>query len=166
MPIVVNLDVMLAKRKMNLTELSFRVGITIANMSILKSGKAKAIRFSTLDEICKVLNCQPGDLLEYMDEDSYKQLMGEWCAYCSNLHQHLLPFFDFPKGVTNKQPSWRTNANIFGKQRTKKSLQINDLHTFRTVANCIQRRERKMNLKTHTYILLVICTCFADWVTS
>jgi putative transcriptional regulator len=62
---------------MNLTELSFRVGITIANMSILKSGKAKAIRFSTLDEICKVLNCQPGDLLEYMDEDSYKQLMGE-----------------------------------------------------------------------------------------
>lgn len=77
MPIVVNLDVMLAKRKMNLTELSFSVGITIANMSILKSGKAKAIRFSTLDEICKVLNCQPGDLLEYMDEDSYKQLMGE-----------------------------------------------------------------------------------------
>jgi putative transcriptional regulator len=62
---------------MNLTELSFRVGITIANMSILKSGKAKAIRFSTLDEICKVLNCQPGDLLEYMDDDSYKQLMGE-----------------------------------------------------------------------------------------
>ena len=77
MPIVVNLDVMLAKRKMNLTELSFRVGITIANMSILKSGKVKAIRFSTLDEICKVLNCQPGDLLEYMDDASYKQLMGE-----------------------------------------------------------------------------------------
>lgn len=70
MPIVVNLDVMLAKRKMNLTELSSRVGITIANMSVLKSGKAKAIRFSTLDEICKVLNCQPGDLLEYLDEDS------------------------------------------------------------------------------------------------
>ena len=64
MPIVVNLDVMLAKRKMNLTELSQRVGITIANMSVLKSGKAKAIRFSTLDEICKVLVCQPGDLLE------------------------------------------------------------------------------------------------------
>ena len=78
MPIVVNLDVMLAKRKMNLTELSFRVGITIANMSVLKSGKAKAIRFSTLDEICKVLNCQPGDLLEYMDEDSYKKLMDDW----------------------------------------------------------------------------------------
>ncbi len=77
MPIVVNLDVMLAKRKMNLTELSSRVGITIANMSVLKSGKAKAIRFSTLDEICKVLNCQPGDLLEYLDEDSYKNLMGD-----------------------------------------------------------------------------------------
>ena len=76
MPIVVNLDVMLAKRKMNLTELSSRVGITIANMSILKSGKAKAIRFSTLEEICKVLDCQPGDLLEYLDDENYKKLMG------------------------------------------------------------------------------------------
>jgi putative transcriptional regulator len=76
MPIVVNLDVMLAKRKMNLTELSQRVGITIANMSVLKSGKAKAIRFSTLEEICKVLVCQPGDLLEYMDDESFKRLMG------------------------------------------------------------------------------------------
>jgi putative transcriptional regulator len=66
---------MLAKRKMNLTELSQRVGITIANMSVLKSGKAKAIRFSTLEEICKVLACQPGDLLEYMDEESFKRLM-------------------------------------------------------------------------------------------
>ncbi len=76
MPIVVNLDVMLAKRKMNLTELSAQVGITIANLSILKSGKAKAIRFSTLEEICKVLNCQPGDILEYMNDDDYKKLMG------------------------------------------------------------------------------------------
>ncbi len=76
MPIVVNLDVMLAKRKMSLTELSERVGITIANMSILKSSKAKAIRFSTLEEICKVLDCQPGDLLEYMDDTAYKKLMG------------------------------------------------------------------------------------------
>ncbi|HAK11400.1 MAG: helix-turn-helix transcriptional regulator [Chitinophagaceae bacterium] len=76
MPIVVNLDVMLAKRKMSLTELSERVGITIANMSILKSGKAKAIRFSTLEEICKVLDCQPGDLLEFMDDAAYKKLMG------------------------------------------------------------------------------------------
>jgi putative transcriptional regulator len=75
MPIVVNLDVMLARRKMSLTELSERVGITIANMSILKSGKAKAIRFSTLEEICKILDCQPGDILEYMNEKDYKKLM-------------------------------------------------------------------------------------------
>lgn len=74
MPIVVNLDIMLARRKMSLTELSEKVGITIANMSILKSGKAKAIRFSTLEEICRILQCQPGDILEYMDEESYQQL--------------------------------------------------------------------------------------------
>lgn len=76
MPIVVNLDVMLAKRKMSLTELSERVGITIANLSVLKSGKAKAIRFSTLEEICKILICQPGDILEYMNEEEYKKLIG------------------------------------------------------------------------------------------
>jgi putative transcriptional regulator len=76
MPIVVNLDVMLARRKMSLTELSERVGITIANMSILKSGKAKAIRFSTLEEICRILECQPGDILEYMNDKEYKKLMG------------------------------------------------------------------------------------------
>ncbi len=76
MPIVVNLDIMLARRKMSLTELSERVGITIANMSILKSGRAKAIRFSTLEEICRILDCQPGDILEYMDEESYKKLFG------------------------------------------------------------------------------------------
>ncbi len=74
MPIVVNLDIMLARRKMSLTELSERVGITIANMSILKSGRAKAIRFSTLEEICRILDCQPGDILEYMDEEGYKKL--------------------------------------------------------------------------------------------
>lgn len=74
MPIVVNLDVMLARRKMSLTELSERMGITLANMSILKSGKAKAIRFSTLEEICQILDCQPGDLLEHMDEQSYQKL--------------------------------------------------------------------------------------------
>jgi putative transcriptional regulator len=74
MPIVVNLDVMLARRKMSLTELSERLGITIANMSILKSGKAKAIRFSTLEAICKVLSCQPGDILEYMNEGDYERL--------------------------------------------------------------------------------------------
>jgi putative transcriptional regulator len=75
MPIVVNLDVMLAKRKMSLTELSARVDLTLANLSILKSGKARAIRFSTLDAICKELECQPGDILEYMDNKSYKNLM-------------------------------------------------------------------------------------------
>ncbi len=76
MPIVVNLDVMLARRKMSLTELSERVNITMANLSILKTSKAKAIRFSTLEDICKVLECQPGDLLEYMNEKDYKKLMG------------------------------------------------------------------------------------------
>lgn len=69
MAIVINLDVMLAKRKMSVTELSERVGITIANISILKNGKAKAIRFSTLDGICKALDCQPGDILEYVNEE-------------------------------------------------------------------------------------------------
>lgn len=76
MPIVVNLDVMLAKRKMSLTELSEKVDITIANLSVLKSGKAKAIRFSTLEEICRVLECQPGDILEYLNPKDYKKLMG------------------------------------------------------------------------------------------
>jgi putative transcriptional regulator len=75
MPIVVNLDVMLARRKMSLTELSNRIGITIANLSVLKSSKAKAIRFSTLEEICKVLDCQPGDILEYMNEKEYRKLL-------------------------------------------------------------------------------------------
>jgi len=65
MPIIVNLDVMLAKRKMSLSELAEKVGITISNLSILKTGKAKAIRFSTLEKICEVLECQPGDILEY-----------------------------------------------------------------------------------------------------
>ena len=69
--IIVNLDVMLAKRKMSLTELSDRVGITMANLSILKTGKAKAIRFSTLDSICEVLDCQPGDILEFRDDETY-----------------------------------------------------------------------------------------------
>ncbi len=65
MGIIVNLDVVLAKRKMSLTELSNKVGVTMSNLSILKTGKARAIRFSTLEEICKVLDCQPGDILEY-----------------------------------------------------------------------------------------------------
>jgi putative transcriptional regulator len=65
MPIIVNLDVMMAKRKMSLNELSEKVDLTLANLSILKTGKAKAIRFSTLEAICKALDCQPGDLLEF-----------------------------------------------------------------------------------------------------
>lgn len=69
MPIIVNLDVMMAKRKMSLNELSDKVGLTLANLSILKTGKAKAIRFSTLETICKVLHCQPADILEYVAED-------------------------------------------------------------------------------------------------
>ncbi|MDZ7741439.1 MAG: helix-turn-helix transcriptional regulator [Bacteroidota bacterium] len=69
MAIIVNLDVMLARRKMSLTELSNRVGITMANLSILKKGKAKAIRFSTLEAICDTLDCQPGDMLEFRDEE-------------------------------------------------------------------------------------------------
>lgn len=67
MPIVVNLDVMMAKRKMSLNELSEKVDLTLANLSILKTGKAKAIRFSTLEAICKALNCQPGDILEFVE---------------------------------------------------------------------------------------------------
>jgi putative transcriptional regulator len=68
MPIIVNLDVMMAKRKISLNELSEKVGLSLANLSILKTGKAKAIRFSTLESICKVLDCQPGDILEYRSE--------------------------------------------------------------------------------------------------
>ena len=69
MAIIVNLDVMLAKRKMSLSELSERVDISIVNLSILKTGKAKAVRFSTVEAICKALNCQPGNLLEYAEDE-------------------------------------------------------------------------------------------------
>jgi putative transcriptional regulator len=69
MAIIVNLDVMMAKRKMSLNELSEKVALTLANLSILKTGKAKAIRFSTLEAICSALDCQPGDILEYTAED-------------------------------------------------------------------------------------------------
>jgi putative transcriptional regulator len=69
MPIIVNLDVVLAKRKMRLNVVAERVGITAQNLSILKTGKAKAIRFSTLEKLCEILECQPGDLLEYRDGD-------------------------------------------------------------------------------------------------
>ncbi|KGO83131.1 helix-turn-helix domain-containing protein [Flavobacterium rakeshii] len=70
MPIIINLDVMLAKRKMRSNELADKIGITTANLSILKTGKAKAIRFSTLEAICKELDCQPGDIMEFIDEEN------------------------------------------------------------------------------------------------
>lgn len=73
MAIIINIDVMLAKRKMSVTELTEKVGITMANLSILKNGKAKAIRFSTLEAICKALDCQPGDVLEYRDDDDSEE---------------------------------------------------------------------------------------------
>ena len=69
MAIIVNLDVMMAKRKMSVTELANEIDITMANLSILKNNKAKAVRFTTLDAICKALKCQPGDILEYVEED-------------------------------------------------------------------------------------------------
>lgn len=69
MAIIVNLDVMMAKRKISLKDLAEKIDITNANLSILKNNKAKAVRFSTLNELCKALNCQPGDLLEYVDDD-------------------------------------------------------------------------------------------------
>jgi len=68
MPIIVNLDVMMARRKVSLTELAEKVGLTMANLSILKTGKAKAIRFSTLEAICQVLDCKPGDILDFEEE--------------------------------------------------------------------------------------------------
>ncbi|MBP3996456.1 helix-turn-helix domain-containing protein [Pseudomonas koreensis] len=73
MPIIVNLDVVLATRKMRLGELAERTGITVSNLSILKTGKAKAVRFSTLEAICSALDCQPGDLLQYIPEDKSPQ---------------------------------------------------------------------------------------------
>lgn len=73
MSIIVNLDVMMAKRKLSLNELSEKVEVTLSNLSILKTGKAKAIRFTTLDAICKALECQPGDILEFVDEKRKKK---------------------------------------------------------------------------------------------
>ena len=72
MPIIVNLDVMMAKRKISLNELSERVNLTLSNLSILKTGKAKAIRFSTLEAVCKALDCQPADILEYVNDEKKK----------------------------------------------------------------------------------------------
>ena len=72
MAIVVNVDVMLAKRRMSLTQLSDAVGLTMANLSVLKTGKAKAVRFSTLDAVCRALDCQPGDILEYREDAGHE----------------------------------------------------------------------------------------------
>ena len=77
MAIIINLDVMLAKRKMSVTELSNRVGITMANISILKNGRAKAVRLETLDKICEILECQPGDILEYRKEELIDNEVGK-----------------------------------------------------------------------------------------
>jgi putative transcriptional regulator len=76
MPIIVNLDVMMAKRKVSLNDLSEKVSLTLSNLSILKTGKAKAIRFSTLEAICEALDCQPGDILEYVQEEGHKRHEG------------------------------------------------------------------------------------------
>jgi putative transcriptional regulator len=73
MAIIINIDVMLARRKMSVTELTEKVGITMANLSILKNGKAKAVRLSTLEAVCKALDCQPGDILEYESNESAKE---------------------------------------------------------------------------------------------
>lgn len=73
MSIIVNLDVMMAKRKMSVTELAHEIDITMANLSIFKNNKAKAVRFTTLDAICKALNCQPGDILEYVEDEEEMQ---------------------------------------------------------------------------------------------
>jgi putative transcriptional regulator len=73
MPIRVNLDLMLVRRKMSLTELSEKVGVTLANLSVLKTGKARAVRFSTLEAVCRALGCQPGDLLEYAPEETTRR---------------------------------------------------------------------------------------------
>jgi putative transcriptional regulator len=77
MAIIINIDVMLAKRKMSVTELAGKVGITIANLSILKNGRAKAIRFSTLEGICKALECQPGDILEFANDAAHVRIYGK-----------------------------------------------------------------------------------------
>ena len=74
MPIIVNLDVMMARRKMSLNELSEKVDLTLSNLSILKTGKAKAIRFTTLESICNALDCQPGDILEYANDDDTRKM--------------------------------------------------------------------------------------------
>jgi len=86
MPIIINLDLMLVKHKMSLTELSKKVGVTIANLSILKQGHARAIRFLTLQEICKALECQPGDILEYKAKENFKHQISSTKSQINSKH--------------------------------------------------------------------------------
>ena len=104
MAIIVNLDVMMAKRKMSLNELSDKVGLTLANLSILKTGKAKAIRFSTLETICKVLDCQPGDILEYRQE---------WCKNEGHVSQF---------SIMNNELNWKDECPSSDWYMTKKDV--------------------------------------------
>ena len=97
MAIIVNLDIMMARRKISLGELAEKIDITPANLSILKTGKAKAIRFSTLEAICKVLDCQPADILEYQEEEIHRSfyitflsLFPFFCLKCQRIHTYLL----------------------------------------------------------------------------
>lgn len=96
MGILVNLDVMMAKRKMGLTELSEKVGITLANLSILKNNRARAIRFSTLDAICQVLHCQPGDILEFVEDEEGGAIL--WEDRASRGHHREQPPIHPPDG--------------------------------------------------------------------
>ena len=82
MAIIINIDVMLAKRKMSVTELAEKVGITMANISVLKNGKAKAVRLSTLEAVCKALECQPGDILEYKESLVFSSRLIQSCPVC------------------------------------------------------------------------------------
>ena len=92
--IIVNLDIMMARRKISLGELAEKVDITPANLSILKTGKAKAIRFSTLEAICKVLDCQPGDILEFQEYYFTKKIVQAIRSFASKLHLHYLISID------------------------------------------------------------------------
>ena len=105
MAIKINIDVMLAKRKMSVTELTEKVGITMANLSILKNEKAKAIRFSTLEAICKALDCQPGDILEYKSDELSDFKMSN-CSRYLRKHARSDPCWRYPSTVTIRARAW------------------------------------------------------------
>ena len=109
MSIIINIDVMLAKRKMSVTELSERVGITMANISILKNGKAKAIKLSTLNSICKALNCQPGDILEYV-EDEDDECISRDCDYLYYTHNYSKEDQTSPQESIGMSASFHSDA--------------------------------------------------------